>query len=312
MAGAEPVKKRNVRGPTYMPKVVRRMQGRCSTIRYKKRGQLIGKNASEMQSYIGVVAHQTVPLSICSWPKVSAELKNKIWEQVRATYDVDPKCEKVVLSSAGLKWRQFESNLVVEIIIPNKEHMEKLRRPPLAYNFINQKDWETFVALRLSAKYLKMHAVAIERVKRKKYHYRLSRLGYANKEAKVQEQFGLTSDIERHELWKMGHKKKNREYSSESVREVVEKIDEILKKYKEGFVTFYGANDVLTAVIGPEHSGSVRALGKVMSYKTTQTQDRTQIHIPVSEKFNYSAQNYGKNFEAVKKEEIDNLKVIFL
>ena len=36
----------------------------------------------------------------------------------------------------------------------------------------------------------------------------------------------------------------------------------MLKKYKEGSVTFSSANDVLTAVIGPEHSGSVRALGK--------------------------------------------------
>ena len=51
---------------------------------------------------------------------------------------------------------------------------------------------------------------------------------------------------------------------------------------------------------------------ELMSNKTTQTQDRTQIPIPVSEKFSYSAQNYGKNSEVVKKEEIDNLKVIFL
>ena len=49
-----------------------------------------------------------------------------------------------------------------------------------------------------------------------------------------------------------------------------------------------------------------------MSYKNNQTQDRTQIPMPVSEKFSYSAQNYGKNSEVVKKEEIDNLKVIFL
>ena len=68
--------------------------------------------------------------------------------------DVDPRCENVVLSSVGLKWRQFKSNLAVEIIIPNKDHMKKLKRPPLDYNFINQKDWETFVALRLFAKYL--------------------------------------------------------------------------------------------------------------------------------------------------------------
>ena len=40
-----------------------------------------------------------------------------------------------------------------------------------------------------------------------------------------------------------------------------------------------------------------------MSYKTTQTQDFNQIPIPVSEKFSYSTQNYGKNSKAVKKEE---------
>ena len=60
-----------------MPKVVRQMKGQRSTIRYNRRAQLIGKNASEMQSYIGVVARQIILLSICSWPKVSAELKKQ-------------------------------------------------------------------------------------------------------------------------------------------------------------------------------------------------------------------------------------------
>ncbi|KAL5580488.1 hypothetical protein UlMin_012930 [Ulmus minor] len=240
-----------------MPKVVKRIQVERSTIRYNRCGQLIGKNTSEMQSYIGVLACQTIPLSIYSWPKVSAELKNKIWEQVWVAYDVDPRYEKDVLYSAGLKWRQFKSNLAIEYIVPNKEHHEKLRRPPSMYNYINQKDWETFVALRLSAKYLKISEAAIERVKRKKYHYRLLRLGYTNKEAEVQS--GLTNDIERHELWKLGHKKKDREYASEAVRKVIEKIDEISKKYKEGSVSFFGA---LTTAIWPKHSGSVRALGK--------------------------------------------------
>ena len=49
-----------------------------------------------------------------------------------------------------------------------------------------------------------------------------------------------------------------------------------------------------------------------MSYKTTQTQNCNQIPILVSDKFSYSTQNYDKKSEAVKKEEIDNFKVIFL
>ncbi len=45
----------------------------------------------------------------------------------------------------------------------------------------------------------------------------------------------MTSDIERHELWKMGHKKKNGEYGSESVREVVEKIVSVIFSYVARF-----------------------------------------------------------------------------
>ena len=38
--------------------------------------------------------------------------------------------------------------------------------------------------------------------------------------------------------------------------------DEIPQQQKEGFVTFSGANDILTASLGLEHPGSVRAKGK--------------------------------------------------
>ena len=45
----------------------------------------------------------------------------------------------------------------------------------------------------------------------------------------------MTSDIERHELWKMGHKKKNGEYGSKSGREVAEKIVSVIFSYVARF-----------------------------------------------------------------------------
>ena len=48
----------------------------------------------------------------------------------------------------------------------------------------------------------------------------------------------MTSDIERHELWKMGHKKKNGDYGSEIVREVVEKIVSFIFSYVAHFSPF--------------------------------------------------------------------------
>ncbi|KAL5566129.1 hypothetical protein UlMin_029293 [Ulmus minor] len=231
--------------------VAQRMQGRRVSVQINGRGQLVGRNAAEMQSFIGVVTQQTIPLAIWTWPTVPRELKNKIWEQIQAAYDLDPRMKKAILSSAGEKWRQFKSTLTVDEILPNKDNLAMLRRPPKAYNFISQKDWESFVAIRLSAKYMKMHDEIVARVREKKYQYRLGRKGYTNTEAKI-----------KHELWKIAHRKKNGEYANDVVREITEKIDEIAHQHKEGSVTFRGANDILTVALGLEHPCSVRAKGK--------------------------------------------------
>ena len=76
-----------VRGPTYMPRVVaQRMQGKRVSIQINGRGQLVGRNVVEMQSFIGVVACQTVPLAIRIWPTVPEALKNKIWVQIQVIF----------------------------------------------------------------------------------------------------------------------------------------------------------------------------------------------------------------------------------
>ncbi|KAL5564981.1 hypothetical protein UlMin_028145 [Ulmus minor] len=241
---AEPEKKkRKGRGATYMPTVIRKkIHGSRSTVAVNRRGQLIGPTSIELQSYVGVLARQSVPITITTWHKVPNELKNKIWEQILR-----------VLSSAAAKWKQFKSWLSTRHIIPFKNNPEMLRNPPSVYNFITQKEWEGFVALKLSAKYLNATAW----IRSKKYNHHLSRRGYANKELVIQAKSGITDEIERHEMWKIAHTKKNGEFENEVVRE----IDDLTKKRKEGAITFSGAEDVLTATIGPEHPGHVQARG---------------------------------------------------
>ncbi|KAL5547397.1 hypothetical protein UlMin_007084 [Ulmus minor] len=242
-------KKRKGRGATYMPTVIRKkIRGSRSTVAVNRRGQLVGPIAVELQSYVGVLARQSVPITITTWHKVPNELKNKIWEQILAFFYVDRRAKKRVLSSAAAKWKQFKSRLSTRHIIPFKNNLEMLRKPPSVYNFITQKEWEGFVALRLSAKYLKMRENATAWIRSKKYNHHLSRRGYANKELDIQAESGITDEIERHEMWKIAHTKKKWG-------------DEITKKRKEGAVTFSEAEDVLTAAIGPEHPGHVRARG---------------------------------------------------
>ena len=73
---------------------------------------------------------------------------------LKAIFHVDPRAKKRVLSSAATKWKQFKSRLSTRHIIPFKNNLEMLLKPPSVYNFITHKEWDGFVALRLSAKYL--------------------------------------------------------------------------------------------------------------------------------------------------------------
>ncbi|KAL5554598.1 hypothetical protein UlMin_041999 [Ulmus minor] len=165
-------KKKQPRGPTYMPKVIRKkIQGERMPVSINRRGQFVGHNGTELQSYLGVLARQNVPISFPSWPKVSRELKDKIWEQAQQT------------------------------------------------------------------------------------------------------QSGTTEDVERHELWKIAHQTKSGAYANEEVKNIVAKMDEIIEKQKEGAISFSGGEDVLTAALGPEHSGYVRARG----FGTTPT---TYFNVP--------------------------------
>lgn len=61
--------------------------------------------------------------------------------------------KKMVLSSAGNKWRDFKSRLTKDYIIPFKDDTEKLKEPPSEYPFISRPVWATFVASRLSKEF---------------------------------------------------------------------------------------------------------------------------------------------------------------
>ena len=71
-----------------MPTVIRKkIHGSHSTVAVNRRGQLFGPTAVELQSYVDVLARQSVPITITTWHKVPNELKNKIWEQILVMFN---------------------------------------------------------------------------------------------------------------------------------------------------------------------------------------------------------------------------------
>lgn len=86
---AEPVPKTEglrllKRGAVTMHRIVRRkMLGIKYTVKFNAKGEPYGKAATEMQSYIGVLARSKAPIWYDSWKKVPAERQKKIWDCVQ-------------------------------------------------------------------------------------------------------------------------------------------------------------------------------------------------------------------------------------
>lgn len=72
------------RGPAAMYKVVvKKAQGKQFKIRYNELGVPIGSTRHTLQSYIGMLARNMIPIDVPSWPNVDPELKSKLWVDIQ-------------------------------------------------------------------------------------------------------------------------------------------------------------------------------------------------------------------------------------
>ena len=76
----EPSKK-GARGITLKPEIaINRSNGIKETVRYNKKGQPYGKEATNLISALGMIVRSTVPITANDWRKdVSLDMKEKMW-----------------------------------------------------------------------------------------------------------------------------------------------------------------------------------------------------------------------------------------
>ncbi|KAM5584864.1 hypothetical protein ABKV19_004300, partial [Rosa sericea] len=139
------------------------------------------------------------------------------------TFKVAPESKKLVLTSAGTKWRQFKTYLTNKHVLPYLGKKKKLRKPPKQYAFIGLQPWKEFVTQRKTEGWLKLNNDQRERVKKRKYHHRLSRKGYIRLEEELRDTWPEGEVIDHAIMWKKARLLKNGEISEE-VTPVARKI----------------------------------------------------------------------------------------
>ncbi|KAL0533295.1 hypothetical protein IC582_030108 [Cucumis melo] len=133
------------RGPTTMFELASvRNFGQKLPIQFNEHGQPVGATSKKMQSYIGVCVWQQIPITYNSWKEVPNELKDKIYDCISMSFDLQPNAKHSILMSASRKFRTFKTTLTQKYILPSKDQPSLLQFPPKIYSHINQEDWKSF------------------------------------------------------------------------------------------------------------------------------------------------------------------------
>ncbi|KAL4021028.1 hypothetical protein IC575_019817 [Cucumis melo] len=244
------------RGPTTMSELALvRNSGQKLPIQFNEHEQPVGATSKKMQSYIGVCVRQQTPITYNSWKEVPNELKDKIYDCISMSFDLQPNAKHSILMSASRKFRTFKTTLTQKYILPSKDQPSLLQFPPKIYSHINQEDWESFVDARLSEEWEDYSRIQRERRLKCVYNHHMSRKGYAN----LADELKITHDVSyRSTLWKEARKGKNNDYFDDATRDCASRIDELVSTNKN--------EDILTDALGSkEHGGRVRGVGAFVS-----------------------------------------------
>ncbi|KAL2329810.1 hypothetical protein Fmac_017391 [Flemingia macrophylla] len=142
-ASGDASQKKKGRGPTLMKKIFgsRGTQDPWPIDVDQQTYVIFGPNKSKFKSSLGMLARTKIPIIIDHWDHVHEVIKNHIWTDVIATWDV-PRTEgmrRQVLSIVAERWRHYKTELVREYIYGPSVGA----RPP--NQTISDEDWVEFV-----------------------------------------------------------------------------------------------------------------------------------------------------------------------
>ncbi|XP_062094924.1 uncharacterized protein LOC133803998 [Humulus lupulus] len=225
---------RSVRGLCTMPDIAKmRSEGVKVPIKFNEYGQVIGTMRSKLGSMIGSTIKRCASITHASWDKVPKSDKEKFWEIIKATFDIDHKSKRKIMSRAAKRWRSFKSHLTKVCIydVLDANPTIKTFNMPRGYSqLITKTEWDEFCVSRMTDDWKKIRKIHQDRRKKNKHNHHMSRGGYLLALERLQQKnFGLeVSEIDRSQLWLAGHSNKKGEPVGTEATSVARNIVSVL------------------------------------------------------------------------------------
>ncbi|GMN20036.1 hypothetical protein TIFTF001_042977 [Ficus carica] len=189
-------------------------------------GQPLGKEGDELQSWIGVLARELIP----------------IWISDFRSADLAPRKERVDHIDKETVWQQ---------------------PPKVVHNYptISQDDWEKFIVYRRTLEFKRLSEQGSEIRKKSKYRSTGGRDGYRKHDQIHFEKTGKWA--ERHTRWLDMRVKPDGEFKNETFKIIADTIDDFSEQETQGSFESVRTYDILTKALGnAEHSGRIRGQSK--------------------------------------------------
>ncbi|CAK8571330.1 unnamed protein product [Lathyrus sativus] len=156
--GSSSTKTVGKRGVTRLQKIHKaKSNGRKIEVKWNARGQPIKHNSKSFASYIGVTVRRLVPISLDNWSatknkEVVGVYKQNIWDEIEKAFVIGEEHRAFIYKEAGKLHRAFRTKMAKFYLRDSKGGFVKHR--PAKYSYcITQKDWDKFVAQRLTEKF---------------------------------------------------------------------------------------------------------------------------------------------------------------
>ncbi|GJS67330.1 hypothetical protein Tco_0681894 [Tanacetum coccineum] len=154
-------------------------------IDFNEDGLAIGPTRGRFASWFSLELKSRISYHL-EWDKVTEAMKDQLWLSTKETWNIPNDNAKVTqLRMANDLFRKFKNNLVTN-------YVNKNRLPFEDYKFLDDCDWEDFVAFQRSKVFLDKSAKAKASANQNKDPARVGRSGYLGKEAQWKEEMAET------------------------------------------------------------------------------------------------------------------------